>query len=53
MGTPSPTNKRRRQRLFYGVSISVHTFDETWELVKHKDGKIHLVIDLNNVYPPG
>ncbi|MEM7343816.1 MAG: molybdopterin-dependent oxidoreductase [Chloroflexota bacterium] len=27
------------------VPISVHTFEEVWELVKHKDGKIHLVID--------
>lgn len=26
------------------VPISRHTFDETWELVKHKDGKIHLTI---------
>ncbi len=27
------------------VPISVHTFDELWQLVKHKDGKIHLDID--------
>ncbi|MCP4359878.1 MAG: molybdopterin-dependent oxidoreductase [Chloroflexi bacterium] len=26
------------------VPISAHTYDETWELVKHKDGKIHLPI---------
>ncbi len=27
------------------VPISIHTFDEIWELVKHKDSKIHLDIE--------
>ncbi|MBW8010481.1 MAG: molybdopterin-dependent oxidoreductase [Chloroflexi bacterium] len=27
------------------VPISLHTYPETWELVKHKDGKIHLTIE--------
>jgi len=26
------------------VPLSTHTYEETWDLVKHKDGKIHLVI---------
>ncbi len=27
------------------VPISLHTYDEGWELIRHKDGKIHLAID--------
>lgn len=28
------------------VPISEHTYEEMWELVRHKDGKVHLAIDL-------